>query len=68
MDRLDASVGDITKIELSGIADADDSSSCTMQIDDFTGFWDLVATVEEGSDAHIRCNARCLVWEQESSQ
>ena len=53
----------ITKIEISGIAAPEDSSACSMQIDDFTGFWDLVATVEEGSQAQIRCNARCLIWE-----
>jgi hypothetical protein len=53
----------ITKIELSGVQSPDDKSSCVMQIDDFTGFWDLVATVEEGGRSHIRCNARCLVWE-----
>ena len=55
----------ITKIEISGIQSAEDTSSCAMEIDDFTGFWDLVATVEEGSQSEIRCNARCLVWEQE---
>ena len=53
----------ITKIELSGIGSPEDKSACTMQIDDFTGFWDLAATVEEGGRSAIRCNARCLIWE-----
>jgi len=53
----------ITKIEISGIGSSADSSSCAVSIDDFTGYWDLVATVDEGGQAQIRCNARCLVWE-----
>lgn len=59
----DHSICFITKVELAGIQGPDDRSSCVMQIDEFTGFWDLVATVEEGGQAEIRCNARCLVWE-----
>ena len=59
----DNSICFITKIEVSGIRAPEDRSSCLMQIDDFTGFWDLVATVEEGGQSEIRCNARCLVWE-----
>lgn len=55
----------ITKIEISGIQSPEDTSSCEMQIDGFTGFWDLVATVQEGSQSEIRCNARCLIWEEE---
>lgn len=53
----------ITKVELSGIGSPEDKSACTMQIDDFTGFWDLAATVEEGGRSAVRCNARCLIWE-----
>jgi hypothetical protein len=53
----------ITKIEIKGIQGPGDANSCAMQIDEFTGFWDLVATVEEGGRSEIRCNARCLVWE-----
>lgn len=59
----DNSICFITKIEIKGIQSPEDSSSCVMQVDDFTGFWDLVATVEEGGQSEIRCNARCLVWE-----
>ena len=59
----DNSICFITKFEISGVQAADAASSCSMQIDDFTGFWDLAATVEQGSQSHIRCNARCLVWE-----
>lgn len=53
----------ITKIEISGVGSADDTSACTMQVDEFTGFWDLVVSVPEGSQSAVRCNARCLTWE-----
>jgi hypothetical protein len=53
----------ITKIDVRGIASADDGYSCSMEIDEFTGFWDLVVSVDEGSQANVRCNARCLSWE-----
>jgi len=58
----------ITKIEISGIQGPDDSSSCAVEIDDFTGFWQLIATVEEGGASEIRCNARCLNWEAGGSE
>jgi len=53
----------ITKIQISGIGSPNDTSACTLQIDDFTGFWDLVVSVPEGSQSNVRCNARCLTWE-----
>lgn len=53
----------LTKIEIKGITGPEDSSSCSIDIDDFTGSWQVTAAVEEGSQAEIRCNARCLVWE-----
>jgi hypothetical protein len=53
----------ITKIELGGIQSPDDTSSCDMRVDEFTGYWDLVATVKEGGKSSVRCNARCLTWE-----
>lgn len=53
----------ITKIDVRGIASPNDGYSCTMEIDEFTGFWDLIVAVEEGSQANVRCNARCLTWE-----
>ena len=53
----------ITKIDVRGIASPDDSYACSMETDDFLGVWDLVVTVEEGSQANVRCNARCLSWE-----
>jgi hypothetical protein len=59
----DTSICFITKIEISGIQSPQDTNSCAMEIDEFTGFWDLVATVEEGGQSAIRCNARCLIWE-----
>jgi hypothetical protein len=53
----------ITKVQISGVGSADDTSACTMQVDEFTGFWDLVVSVPEGSQSAVRCNARCLTWE-----
>jgi hypothetical protein len=61
--KADNSICYITKIELSGIASPKDDSSCSVQVDSFTGFWDLAATVEEGGQSSVRCNARCLIWE-----
>jgi len=55
----------ITKIELSGIQGPEDTSSCAVEVDDFTGFWQLVATADEGGRSEIRCNARCLSWSPE---
>ena len=53
----------LTRIEIKGIQGPEDSNSCTISIDDFTGFWEVTATVDEGGRSEVRCNARCLVWE-----
>jgi hypothetical protein len=53
----------LTKIEIKGFQAAEDSGTCRIAVDDFTGFWQVSADVPEGSRAEIRCNARCLVWE-----
>ena len=53
----------LTKIEIKGFQAAEDSGTCRIAVDDFTGFWQVTADVPEGSRAEIRCNARCLVWE-----
>lgn len=53
----------ITKLEIAGVQGPRDTNSCVIAVDDFTGFWELVATVEEGGQSAVRCNARCLVWE-----
>jgi|SRR5687767_9286417 hypothetical protein len=53
----------VTKIEIKGFQGPDDSGTCRIAVDDFTGFWQVTADVPEGSRAEIRCNARCLVWE-----
>jgi hypothetical protein len=53
----------LTKIEVKGFQGPDDSGTCRIAVDDFTGFWQVTADVPEGSRAEIRCNARCLVWE-----
>jgi hypothetical protein len=50
----------LTKVEIAGIQGPEDRSSCAIEVDDFTGFWQLVATAEEGGRSEIRCNARCV--------
>jgi hypothetical protein len=53
----------LTKVEIQGLQGSEDSGTCRVAVDDFTGFWQVTADVPEGSRAEIRCNARCLVWE-----
>jgi hypothetical protein len=53
----------LTKIEVKGFQGPEDSGTCRIAVDDFTGFWQVTADVPEGSRAEIRCNARCLTWE-----
>ncbi len=53
----------LTRVAISGVQGPDDSNSCAIEIDDFTGFWQLIATVDEGGRSEVRCNARCLTWE-----
>ena len=55
----------LTKVEIKGIQSAADANSCSIGIDDFTGFWQVTAEVEEGGSSEVRCNARCLVWGEE---
>ncbi|HVJ30836.1 MAG TPA: hypothetical protein VNA66_11055 [Gammaproteobacteria bacterium] len=58
-----SSVCFLTKIEVKGVQGPEDSGTCRVAVDDFTGFWQVTADVPEGSRSEIRCNARCLVWE-----
>lgn len=58
----------LTKIEISGVQGPDDTNSCAIEVDDFTGFWQLIATVEEGGRSEVRCNARCLSWETNGTE
>ena len=60
-----SSVCFLTKIEISGIQGPQDSNACAIEVDEFTGFWQLIATVDEGGRSEVRCNARCLAWEPE---
>ena len=53
----------LTKIEIKAFQGPEDSGTCRIAVDDFTGFWQVTADVPEGSRAQVRCNARCLVWE-----
>jgi hypothetical protein len=52
----------LTKVEVSGNANAQDTAACAITIDDFTAFWEVTAHVPDGSRSSVRCNARCLVW------
>ena len=53
----------LTKVEIKRFQGPEDSGTCRVAVDDFTGFWQVTADVPEGSRSEIRCNARCLVWE-----
>ena len=53
----------LTKIEVKRFQAPEDSGTCRIAVDDFTGFWRVTADVPEGSRSEIRCNARCLTWE-----
>jgi len=57
----------LTKIEISGVQSPDDTNSCAIAVDEFTGFWQLIATVDEGGRSEVRCNARCLTWETDGT-
>ena len=53
----------LTRVEIAGVRSPDDTNSCAIGVDEFTGFWEVQATVDEGGQSSVRCNARCLVWE-----
>jgi hypothetical protein len=63
-----SSVCFLTKVEISGGQGPDDTSSCAIEVDDFTGFWQVIATAGEGGRSEVRCNARCLTWEPEDEE
>ena len=58
----------LTKIEIKGVRGPEDANSCAIGIDDFTGYWQVTAGVGEGGQSEVRCNARCLVWDQEKQR
>ena len=53
----------LTTVQFKAMQGPEDSNICSVEIDEFTGYWQVTATVEEGSVSEARCNARCLVWE-----
>jgi hypothetical protein len=63
-----SSVCFLTRIEISGSPGPDDTNSCAIEIDDFTGFWQVIATAAEGGRSEVRCNARCLTWEPDGDE
>ena len=64
LSRAANSICFLTKIEVKGFQGPEDSGTCRIAVDDFTGFWQVTADVPEGSQAEVRCNARCLTWER----
>jgi hypothetical protein len=56
----------LTTVVIKGERGPTDADTCRIEVDDFTGFWEVVAEVEEGGQSEIRCNARCLVWNDPS--
>ncbi len=53
----------LTHVEISGIQGPQDKNSCSITLDDFTGFWQVNAATGEGTQSELYCNARCIVWE-----
>ncbi len=53
----------LTKVHFRAMQGPNDSNMCSVELDEFTGHWQVSATVDEGSVSEARCNASCLVWE-----
>jgi len=53
----------LTHVEISGIQSPQDKNSCSITLDDFTGYWQVNASTGEGTQSELYCNARCIVWE-----
>ena len=53
----------LTKVQFKAMQGPDDSNICSVEIDEFTGHWQVNATIEEGSVSEARCNAGCLIWD-----
>lgn len=53
----------LTHVEIKGIQSPEDRNSCSITLDDFTGFWQVNASTGEGTQSELYCNARCIVWE-----
>lgn len=58
----------LTKVSISGVQGPEDANTCEIDIDEFTGFWQLTATVNDGGASEVRCNARCLSFETNESE
>jgi hypothetical protein len=53
----------LTKAQFKAMQSPEDSNICSIELDEFTGHWQVTATVEEGATSEARCNAGCLIWE-----
>ncbi len=63
LSHSDNSICYLTKIQFRAMQGPEDSNICSIELDEFTGHWQVSATIEEGGGSEARCNARCLVWE-----
>ena len=52
----------LTKVSFYGYNSPDDELTCAVNVDDFTGWWNQHAIQGDGTDASVRCEARCLSW------
>lgn len=53
----------LTKVEIEGMDGPEDVATCSIQVDEFTNWWQVHATQGEGTDASIACNAMCIALE-----
>ena len=53
----------LTKVEIEGMDGPEDVASCSIEVDEFTNWWQVHATQGDGTNASVACNARCIVWE-----
>lgn len=53
----------LSKVEFEGMDGAEDTTSCEVTLDEFTGWWQINASQGDGTDSSVSCNARCIVWE-----
>lgn len=53
----------LTRVEIEGMDGPEDVATCSIQVDEFTNWWQVHATQGEGTDASIACNAMCIALE-----
>lgn len=53
----------LTKVQIEGMDGPEDVATCSVQVDEFTNWWQVHAIQGPGTNASVSCNARCLSWE-----